>query len=115
MKNDDSVHTLERGKNLRALEFWDHWTAGAFEFAHAGVAVDANNKHVAEAAGLLQALNVAGMEKIEAAVCEDDSTPVAFLAAEPLNRFFFNENARMQEISPLANQQLAQEPNKHLF
>src|SRR5207302_5486646 len=87
VKDDDGVNTFEGGENLRAFKFRQDRAARAFQLADAGVAVDADDERVAKRTRLLQALNVAGMQKVEAAVCEDDAAAVAFLAAKPQNRF----------------------------
>jgi hypothetical protein len=107
VENNDGVHTFERGKNFRALEFRKNRTAGAFEFADASVAVDPDNERITKRASLLEALNVAWVKQVEAAVRKDDDAPIAFLAAKPQNHFLHAENARMQKLSPRSDGKFA--------
>jgi hypothetical protein len=53
----------------------------------AGVAVEANDEDISQLARQFETTDVAGMEKVKAAVGEDDSAAVAFLAAKLQNRF----------------------------
>jgi len=99
LKNDDGVHAFEGSENFRALKFGQDRAAGAFQFADARVAVDTDDERVAKRARLFQALNVAGVQKVEAAVRKDDAATVAFLLAKPQNRFLDGQNSRMQVIS----------------
>jgi hypothetical protein len=45
---------------------------GAFESPNAGIGVDGHDQSVPQSAGLLEASNVASVEKVEATVCEND-------------------------------------------
>jgi hypothetical protein len=70
--------------------------------AHAGIAIQADDQHVAQFARLLQATNVARVQQIEAAVGENHAAGVAFLAAKPQNCLIQSENARIQKVSQSA-------------
>src|SRR5258707_9042744 len=83
VEDHDGVNTLQRGENLRAFTLRNHRAALAFELFHAGVAIQADDQRVAEAARALQAANVAGMQQIEAAVGEHHAAAIAFPAAKP--------------------------------
>ena len=115
MKNNDGVYTFEGGENFRAFKFRQYRTARAFQLADAGVAVDADDERVAKRTRLFQALNMAGMQKVEAPVREDDAAAVAFLAAEPQNRFLDGQNTRMQEISRRTVARLREARRKRYF
>jgi hypothetical protein len=52
---------------------------------------------------MLKAVDVSGMQQIEAAVGKDDAAAVAFLAAKPQNRFFESQNLRVQRNSMKAH------------
>ncbi len=88
-----STHSSAARISARSL-FWNQRAACAFQLAHAGVAIHADDERVAEIAGLLEAANVAGMQHVEAAVGENDAASVAFLAAKPQNRFVQSEYRR---------------------
>jgi hypothetical protein len=99
VKDENRVDTLEAGKNFGALLLRNDGTAGPLEGANAGVAVDADDEEIAEGAGRFEAANVAGMQKIEAAIGEDEFAAVAFLASKPHNRLFQSQDRRMQRNS----------------
>ena len=99
VENNDGVDAFEGGEDFGALAFWEHRTAFAFEMTNAGVTVQADDKGIAQLAGLFQALNMAGMEEIEAAVGEDEALAVAFLAGKPHNRLLQSEDVWFQGIS----------------
>src|SRR6185437_9380672 len=71
IEEHDVIHAFERGQDLGALLLGDDRTAGAFAAADAGVGVDGDEEDVAEEAGSLQRLQVAGVEEIVAAVGQD--------------------------------------------
>ncbi len=71
VENDDGVHTLEGRKNFCSFELRQNGPARAFQFAHAGIAVDANDKGIAKGASLFEALNMSRMQKVEAAIGEN--------------------------------------------
>jgi len=58
---------------------------------------------------------VTGMEKIEAAIGEDQPLAVAVLTAEPGQGFISTQNARMQGISPWTDDAFARKARKPLF
>jgi hypothetical protein len=73
-------------------------SAFAFEVFDTGVAIPADDQRFAQAARLLQAANMAGVEQIEAAVGEDDAAAIAFPAAKPQNRLLQCEDG-IQRVS----------------
>src|SRR6266852_4939675 len=77
VENHHGVNAFKGGEDFGAFAFWNHRAALAFELADAGVAIEADEQGVAEAAGLLEAADVARMEEIEAAVSEDELAAVA--------------------------------------
>ena len=99
IENHDSVHAFKSCKNFTAFAFGQNRTARAFQLANAGVTVNADDQGIAERACFLEAGDVARMQKIEAAVGEDDALAVAFLAAKPQNRFVESQNLRVQRNS----------------
>jgi hypothetical protein len=63
----------------------------------AGVTVDADDERVAEGSSVLEGFDVAWMQDIEAAICENDAASVAFLAAKLQNRFVQSQYRRMAQ------------------
>jgi hypothetical protein len=98
VKDNHRVHTLERREYFRALAFRDNRTAFAFQLPYAGVTIQPDDERVTQCARKLQAANVAGMQQVETAICENDAA-VAFLAAKPQNRLLKREDRRIQEVS----------------
>jgi len=93
------MHTVESRENFGAFVRGKDGAARAFELANAGVAVEADEEDVAKAARLLEGGNVAGMQKVKAAVGEDDAAAIAFIAAELENRCVQIEDVRRQRDS----------------
>jgi hypothetical protein len=91
-ENQDGIDTFEAGKDFGAFLFGEDRTRRAFEAAHAGIAIDANDEKVTEGAGGFETLDVAGMKKIEATVGEDQAPAVAFLLGETENCFVEGKN-----------------------
>ena len=87
IENHHCVDAFECRKDFSAFVLRDQRSALAFELANAGVAINANDEHIAKLACLLERSNVPWMQHIETAVCENDAASVAFLAAKPQNRF----------------------------
>ena len=85
-------------ENLRALALGNHGAPFAFELSDARVAVQTYDERIAEAARVLQAADVAGMQQIEAAVGEHDAAAIAFPAAKPQNRLLQGEDG-IQRVS----------------
>jgi hypothetical protein len=102
VENDDGIHTFKGGQNFSALVLGDCGAAFPLELVHCSVAVDANNKDIAERPTFLQALQVPEVKNVKAAICEDDAAAIAFLAAKPQNRFLKCQGFRMQRISKQA-------------
>jgi hypothetical protein len=99
LKNDHAIDAFQGRENLSAFAFGQHRAASAFELTHTRVAVQADDECIAQRAGLLKAADVAGMQKIEAAIGENDAATVAFIAAKPQNRFLQSKDRRGQGIS----------------
>src|SRR5262249_1842571 len=55
-----------------------HRTVRTFQYANGLIAVERHHKDIAKGSRLSQVTNVAGMQQVEATVCEDDS--LAFVA-----------------------------------
>jgi hypothetical protein len=98
VKNDHAIDAFKRCKNLCALVFGNDRASLAFELSHARVTVQTDDERVAEAASMLQAADVAGMQQVEAAVGEHHAAPIAFVAAKPQNRLLQCEDG-IQRVS----------------
>src|SRR5579871_4762076 len=73
VEDDDQVYRLECRKHLGARVHVLHGTVGALETFHRGVTVEPDDQAVAGGARTRQHLDVAGMQKIEAAIGEADA------------------------------------------
>src|SRR3981081_764628 len=93
-----TINALERSENFCAFALRNHGATHAFELSDAGVAVQADDEGIAEAARVLQAADVAGMQQIKAAIGEHHAAAIAFAAAKPQNRFFQGEDG-IQRVS----------------
>jgi hypothetical protein len=69
----DVVYAFERRNELRARVFIQEGAAGAFQVAHAGIRVHANDKNVPFKPGSLEITNMPDVQGVEAAVGKDDS------------------------------------------
>jgi hypothetical protein len=58
---------------------------------------------------------MAGMQKVEAAVRENEALPMAVRPAKPGNRFFSTKNARVQRVSLRACGTFACKARKPVF
>ena len=72
-ENADARDAGQRGDHLGALVFGVDWTRRAFQPPHGCVAVDADQKRIAERACLLQVAHMPNVENVEDAVREDDA------------------------------------------
>jgi len=72
----DAVHALQRGQHGGAVSLGIHRAVGAFQAAHGGIAVHAEEQGVAEIAGVLQIGDVAEVQDVEAAVGDDEFLPL---------------------------------------
>jgi len=88
IEDEHRIHAFEVRQNLRALLLGNHRAAGAFQRADALVAIHANDQRVSHRAGRFQQFDVAGMEQVVAAVCENHALAVAFPRAKLQNEFF---------------------------
>jgi hypothetical protein len=71
--DSDVVDGAEGGKDAGAVLGAIHGTGGAFEGADGGVGIDGDGEGVAEGAGALEVIDVAGVKDVEAAVGEDEA------------------------------------------
>src|SRR5260370_29364117 len=106
IENQHAVDALERRKNFRALALRNDWAALALELPDTRVAVQADNQRIAEAARVLQAGNVAGMQQVEAAIGEDHATAIAFPAAKPQNRLLQGKDGIQRVSVPVQPDQI---------
>jgi hypothetical protein len=88
VEDEDRVDAFETGEDFGTLVLRYDRAAGSFESANAVIAVDADNEEIAQGAGGLEAADVSGMKKIEAAISENNFPAVAFLRSKPQNRLF---------------------------
>ena len=97
VKNNHRINACKSSQDFGALAFRNDRTALPFELANALVAVETQDEHITERTRLLEAADVAGMQKVEAAVCKNDAATIAFLAAKPQNRILESQNFRLQK------------------
>ena len=98
VENDHGVDAFQRGKNFRSLAFRNHRARFTFELSDAGIAVQTDYERVAEAAGMLKAADMTGMQQVEASIGEYHAAPIAFVAAKPQNRLLQCEDG-IQRVS----------------
>lgn len=87
-EDDDGVDAAEGGDDFGAIEFGVDGAVGAFEGADGGVGIDGDDEGVSEGAGLLEVADVAGVQKVEAAVGEDEVFALAFQGVAQLADVF---------------------------
>jgi hypothetical protein len=92
VEDEDSVDAFEAGEDFGALVLRNDRAARSFEGANAAIAVDADDEVIAEGAGGFETADVSGVQKIEAAIGEDNFAAVAFLRSKPQNRLFQSED-----------------------
>ena len=73
VEEDDAIHHLERGDDIRALRLRANGTRRALQTANRIVAIEADDQRVASPAGAKQNVDVSRMEQIEDAVGEYDA------------------------------------------
>jgi hypothetical protein len=83
VEDKDGVDAFQGAEDFGALEFEDQGASFAFDLADAGVAVNGDDEGVAEAAGVFEAADVAGVKEVEAAVGEDDFAGLAICGGKP--------------------------------
>ena len=95
----DVVHAAECGNELRAGVLIEDRAAGAFQIAHAGIRVHADDQDVAFAARAFEIADVSDMQRVEAAVGEDDALAAALVfgefLAQQIARNDFGSGVRM--------------------
>jgi hypothetical protein len=74
VEDNDSIDRLESAEDVGSFRFRPDRTVGALEPPNAGVAVQADDKGVAALARSAKDMDVARVQEIEYAVCEDDSS-----------------------------------------
>jgi len=99
VEDEDSIDTFETSEYLGALALRYNRAPGTFEGANAAVTVNPDDEDIAKGACSFQAVDMAGMKKIEAAVGEDHFAAVAFLTGKLQNRLFQSEHFWMQRNS----------------
>jgi len=83
----DVVYAAERCHELRARVFIENRPAGPFQIAHTGIGVHANDQNIAFAARAFEIANVPDVQRIEAAVREDDAPAMALVFLEFLAEY----------------------------
>jgi len=83
-ENEHVVDGTKGGYEIGAGVFGKNRTAGTFEGADAGVAIHRYDKNVALAAGTFQITDVSDVQRVEAAVREDDSLTATLVSNEKL-------------------------------
>src|SRR5262249_36541788 len=86
VEDEDMIDVAQGGEDLGALLGGHHRSSGALETRHRGVAVDADEEHVAESACGVQVPQVTDVQEIEAAVGEDDTLALRAQAGGELRR-----------------------------
>ena len=99
IKYDDRIHTLQRRKDFRAFALGEDGTPLAFQLPNTCIAVESYDQRVTQFPSLLEAADVPRMQEIKAAIGENHSATVAFIAAKPQNRLLKSEYSRVQRIS----------------
>jgi len=96
---DDRIHTFQRRKDFRAFGLGEDGAPLAFQLPYTCIAVESHDQRVTQFPSLLEAADMPRMQEIKAAIGENHSPTVAFLAAKPQNRLLKCEYSRIQRIS----------------
>jgi hypothetical protein len=96
VKDEYSIDTFETGEYFGALVLWYDRAPRTFERANTAVAVNADDQYIAKGACRFEAVDMARVKKIEAAVGEDNFAAVAFLTSKLQNCLFRTEHFWMQ-------------------
>jgi hypothetical protein len=91
-EEDYVVYGAKGGHEIGAGGFWQDGATGAFQSADAGVAIHRDDEDVAFAAGALEITDVSYMERVKAAVREDDSLAMALVPGEKLAEAFARDD-----------------------
>lgn len=73
VKETDEINAGQGREDFRAVVFGLKWTVGTFESFDAGVGINADEECISELSGFLQVSDVADMQKVEAAVGENQT------------------------------------------
>lgn len=74
LEQRNCIHRLEGGQHVRALALGAYGAIGAFQAFHGGIAVQADDEHIAPRPRADEYIDVSGMKQIEYAVGEDDTS-----------------------------------------
>jgi hypothetical protein len=74
VEHDNRIHALERQEDFGALAFGIERTSGFFDGPYRPIGVDADDKQSSEPSRVLEIPDMAGMEEVEHAVGEYDTT-----------------------------------------
>src|SRR5208283_3779072 len=102
IKDQHRIHAFQAAQNFRALLRRDHRPPWPLQRAHARVAVDTHNQHIAQRARRFQAFDMPRMQQIETPVRKHHALGVAFLLPKPQNDFFKCQDRWMQRLTMLA-------------
>ena len=80
----DVVHAAERRNEAGPRALIENRPAGALQIAHAGIAIYADHENIAFAAGAVEIADVSDVQRIEAAVRQDDALAAALVLRELL-------------------------------
>src|ERR1700730_11412941 len=87
-KKHDVIYAAEGGHELCARAFVENWPAGPLLIADAGISVHANDQNIAFATGAFKIADMPDVQRIEAAVREDDAPALALVFHEFLTEHF---------------------------
>src|SRR5207245_7881078 len=82
----DVIHTAKRCNELLAGVFVEHGAARSFQIANAGISIQADNKDVALAARTFKIAGMSDVQRIEAAVGEDNALTLTPMFCESLTQ-----------------------------
>lgn len=97
MEDHDRIYGLERSQNFGTFVLRNCRATGSFKLSHRLISIETDNQDVSMAFRGLKELDVAGVQHVEAAICENDAASVAFLAAKLQNRFVQRQYRRMTQ------------------
>jgi hypothetical protein len=87
LEDDYCIHAFETRQNFRALFGRDHRPTGSLQPTHAPIAVQTHYQRVTLSPRLLEDVNVARMQQVEAAIRKHYLPAVAFPRAKSHNQF----------------------------
>jgi hypothetical protein len=92
VEDSDVGYRLERGYDLCALAYRQHWSAVAFLKGNLPIGVDANDQYVTQFSGACEIADMADVKNVEAPVREHDSRAVFSGGSDPLRQLFATQN-----------------------